>query len=100
MSKKLLMLTALAGTHFSVAKGDVVSHYDDAEADRWIGADFAEAAPKGAKVTVAILAPEAEPVALEVETIEAAVDDQAGGETTADATTVETTADATVVEAR
>lgn len=100
MSMKLLMLTALAGSAFSVAKGDVVAHYDDAEARRWIDAEFAEEAPKGAKVTVVIMEPEAAPLAPEVETIEAAVEDASEAETTADATTVETTADTSQVETR
>ena len=92
---KLLMLTALAGSNFSVAMGDVVSHYDDTEAGRWVAAEFAEEAPAKAKVTVVILPPEAEPLPLEVQVI-----DGSSVETTADDTTVETTADETVVETR
>lgn len=92
---KLLMLSALAGSNFSVAVGDVVSHYDDAEAGRWIAAEFAEEAPAKAKVTVVILPPEAAPVSPEVEVI-----DKSQVETTADETVVETTVDETVVETR
>lgn len=92
---KLLMLTALAGSNFAVAIGDVVSHYDDEEAGRWVAAEFAEKAPEKAKVTVVILPPDVEPLPLEVEVI-----DKSEVETTDDNATVETTADVTAVETR
>ena len=92
---KLLMLTPLVGANFAVAAHDVVEHPDAIEAKRWIDAEFAEEAPKAAKVTQGIPPPEPAARPIEVEII-----DGAQIETAVDVTPVEAAVEPAAVEVR